>query len=425
MSESILQPESMTDVAVIGAGPYGLSIAAHLAARGVRFRIFGRPMVAWAEQMPKGMHLKSEGFASSLSDPGRQFTLAEFCRQQGLPYLDTGLPVPLETFVSYGMAFQKKFAPNLENKSVTRLQPREAGFEVQLDDGETFLAHRVIVATGIVHYAQLPAELRNLTPELVSHSSAHHDLSHFAGRRVGIIGSGASALDLAALLHEAGATAEVIARSSVIRFHDPPQPRSLYARISQPATGIGAGRQLLFYCKAPHLFRLLPESLRLDRVRKTLGPAPGWFVRDRVVGKVPLHVDRAILQATEEGGRVRLEVAGCGGARETLTYDHVIAATGYRVDLERLGFLGSDLLGRIRKTGTSPALSGHFESSVPGLYFIGVSAANSFGPMMRFAYGAEFTARRLSAHLARRRARANAYGPTRSESQLGVAGDGM
>src|SRR5580704_12695153 len=94
-------------VAIIGAGPYGLSIAAHLKACGVDFRIFGSPMHTWTTQMPEGMRLKSEGFASSLYAPDSAFTLRDYCREQCIPYADLGLPVPLETFVAYGLRFQK------------------------------------------------------------------------------------------------------------------------------------------------------------------------------------------------------------------------------------------------------------------------------------------------------------------------------
>jgi thioredoxin reductase len=413
-----LNPQSanITEVAIIGAGPYGLSIAAHLAALGVSFRIFGKPMSAWADQMPKGMRLKSEGFASSLADPTSRFTLGEYCRQQGLRYQDIGLPVPLETFVAYGRAFQKHFVAQLEEQFVTAVRRHRDGFELQLADGEIALAHKVVVAVGITHFAQLPAELASLPGELVSHSSAHSDLAKFSGRRVGVLGSGASALDLAGLLHRAGASAQVIARSSTIRFQQPPGPRSPVDRLLRPVTGIGGGMQLFFYCNAPQLFRMLPEKLRLDRVRKTLGPAPGWFVKEEVFDKVPIHLDMKLVGASSENGRVWLNVADRSGSRRSLEFDHVIAATGYRVDLERLRFLDRDLLVEVRLTECSPALSGNFESSVRGLYFVGVAAANTFGPMMRFAFGCHFTAPRISRHLARRLStRSNAYAAPETE----------
>lgn len=401
MKQGNLSSTNAVDLAIIGAGPYGLSIAAHLGARGIPFRIFGDPMSAWSKKMPKGMHLKSEGFASSLSDPDSAFTLRNFCEERGLPYADTGLPVPLETFVAYGLEFQKRFVPALEQKTVTSVRQAASGFELQLDDGETFFAGRVIMAAGIVPFAHIPVPLSALPHGFVSHSSEHSDLEKFCGQHVIVVGGGASALDLAALLHEAGANVEVVARTAVIRFHDPPQPRSLRERIVRPTTGIGAGMQLLFYVKAPRVFRLLPRKIRIDRLRKTLGPAPGWFVRDRVAGKVPLRLEVKISSATVQQNRVTLNLTDCQNGNQTVVADHVIAATGYRVDLERLQFLDPSLRGRILTLEGAPALSDTFESSVPGLYFVGVSSASTFGPLMRFACGAEFTARHLSSHLGR------------------------
>lgn len=391
---------NVTDVAIVGAGPYGLSIAAFLAARGVPFRILGKPMSAWANQMPKGMRLKSEGFASSLADPKSQFTLAHYCRQEGLSYKDTEQPVPLETFVAYGLAFQRKFVSNLETKMVVSVRQSPVGFEMRLEDGERLFARKVIIAMGITQFAHVPGVLSSLPADFVSHSSAHSDLQAFGGRQVAVVGAGASALDLAALLHQAGASVQVIARSSAIRFHNPPSPRSLPERIFSPMTGIGMGMDFYFYVTAPHIFRLLPEKLRLDRVRKTLGPAPGWFIRDEVVGNVPLHLNMKIVSATIENGQASLLLTD-GERSQTLKFDHVIAATGYRVDVERLDILSHELRKNIRVTDRSPLLSANFESSVPGLYFVGVAAANTFGPVMRFAYGARFTARRLSTHLAK------------------------
>ena len=400
MAQVKTQTENITDVAIVGAGPYGLSIAAHLASSGVQFRIFGRPMSIWRQHMPKGMRLKSEGFASSLSDPGGQFPLQRYCEQKGIEYADVGEPVRLETFVAYGLEFQKRFVPNLEEKAVVSLQQCPVGFELQLEDGEKVLARRVVIAVGISYYSYLPPVLAELPEELVSHSSAHSDLAKFKGRTIAIVGAGSSALDLAALLHEAGASVQVIARGSAIRFQDPPGgKRSLTQRLLNPRTGIGSGIELYFCANAPHWFRHLPESLRLDRVRKTLGPAPPWFTKEQVDGKVPFQLGVEITSAEVRSGHPTLLLKDEEGNQGSLEVDHVIAATGYKVDLERLEFLAPTLREKIRTTGNAPALSESFESSVPRLYFVGVSSANTFGPLMRFAFGADYTARRISKRL--------------------------
>jgi thioredoxin reductase len=402
MAQMESRSESIADVVIVGAGPYGLSIAAHLAELGVRFRIFGRPMSVWQEHMPKGMRLKSEGFASSLSDPHSQFELRHYCQQQGIKYEDVGEPVHLETFVAYGHEFQRKFVSNLEEKLVVSVQDSPVGFELQLEGGEKVLARNVVVAVGISHYAYVPPILAALPKGSVSHSSAHCDPEGFKGRSVAIVGAGASALDLAALLHEAGSSVQVIARSSTIRFQDPPGGGSSRKnKMLNPRTGIGSGMQLFFYANAPHWFRLLPESLRLDRVRKTLGPAPPWFTKEQVDGKVPFHLGVTITSAEVVNGRPTLGLIDETGKQTSVEADHVISATGYHADVEKLQFLSQSIRQRIRTTDTAPALSASFESSVPRLYFVGVSSANTFGPLMRFAFGADYTARRISKYLAK------------------------
>lgn len=390
------------DVAIIGAGPYGLSIAAHLRARKVDFRIFGRPMHTWRAHMPKGMRLKSEGFASSLYDPGAAFTLAAYCQEQGLPYADTALPIPLETFIAYGLEFQKRFVPDLVDKLVVSLRRTGGSYQVVLEDGEVVAARKVIVAAGLNYYDYVPPILSALPNTHVSHSSRHNTLDHFKGREMVVLGAGSSALDLAALLHQAGARVQVVARRPVVRFFDPPPPppSTFIERMREPVSGLGRGWKLYLCAHAPLLFRRMSEQFRLDKVRRVLGPAPCWFIKQDIVGKVPIHVGLSLTDATVQNGGIRLQLADSAGAIQTIEAEHVIAATGYRVDLRRLPFLEARDLAQIRSVEHTPVLSSNFESSLPGLYFVGTSAANTFGPLLRFALGAKFTARRLAKHLA-------------------------
>jgi thioredoxin reductase len=427
---NILQGETamtMCDVAIIGAGPYGLSTAAHLKARGVDFRIFGSPMEFWLKHMPKGMHLKSEGFASSLYDPKSTFTLEAYCKERGLPYAHIGTPVPLETFSSYGLEFQKRLVPELENEWVNSVQRTATGFQVTLASGEVFTARRVVVAVGLTYFEYLPPELAALPKDFVTHSSKHSSLEHFKGREVAVVGAGASALDLAALLHQGGASVQVIARVPKIRFHDPPDNLnpSWLDRLRTPVTGIGPGWKLFLCTNLPLVFRQMPEKFRLDKVHRILGPAPCWFTKEQVVGKVGFNLGVSIREATFQNGRVSLQLTDNTGTRKTLTADHVIAATGYKTDLQRLAFLDSDILRGIRSVERTPVLSSNFESTVSNLYFVGVTAANTFGPMLRFAYGAGFAASRLSRHLARtvsrkvvgRESKSDAQATEREEAQ--------
>ena len=392
------------EVAIIGAGPYGLSIAAHLKAAGVDFRIFGSTMGFWKDHMPAGMHLKSEGFASSLYDPGHRFPLRTYCRQNGLPYEDTGCPVPLDVFTAYGIEFQQTFVPGVEDVKVEHLRQAPGGFLLTHADGRQVAARRVVVAVGLAYYAHMPPILASLPAEFVSHSSSHGRLGPFKGRQVIVVGAGASAIDLAALLDQQGASVEVLARGPAFRFQEPPADKrpGWLNTLRKPVTGIGSGWKLFFCANMPLLFRRLPREFRIDRVRRTLGPAPCWFTRDLVVGKVGLHSGLSLDSASVKEGKVHLCVIDRAGVPSTMVADHIIAATGYQPDVGRIAFLDAGIQAQIRRVGDSPALSPYFESSVAGLYFVGASAANTFGPLLRFAFGAQFTAPRIAGHLARK-----------------------
>jgi thioredoxin reductase len=387
------------DIAIIGAGPYGLSIAAHLTQSGRRFRIFGVPMQTWRERMPAGMRLKSEGFASTLYDPSGEFPYSRFCRDQGFPYSPMGLPVELQTFCDYGLEFQRRYVPMLEPTYVQSVNHSRLGFELQLSNGEKGVFRHVICAVGITHYASTPPEvLVGLPSSLLSHSSDWGDLSRFAGKVVGVIGGGASATDCAGLLAQAGATSHLLTRRRCLVFHEPPRTRTLIERVRLPATTIGRGWRSLLCAQAPLLFHAMPEGFRVRVVQRHLGPAPCWFMREAVENAVTIHFNTQITTTAVRGDKVVLAFVEQGASTE-LELDHVIAATGYKVDLRRLTFLDSQIRSGIKSVVQTPVLSRNFETSFPGLYFVGPSAATAFGPLLRFACGAEFTSRRLAKHL--------------------------
>jgi thioredoxin reductase len=397
------------DLAIVGAGPYGLSIAAHLRDPRRSMRVFGSPMSSWRQQMPHGMLLKSEGFASNLSAPGEGFTLADYGAEQQLPYLGVGWPVPLSSFVGYGMEFQRRYVPDLEDSNIESLRSTEDGFELRTSMGESLRARRVVIAVGLSHFAFQPVEFGGISDRdgggPISHSSQQVDPTRFRGQRVAVVGAGASALEWAALLHEAGAEVVVLARRRIIDFHLPPDgPRSLARRLLNPNSGLGPGWRSRLYADAPLLFHTLPERLRLRIVGSHLGPAPGWFVRDRVVGRVPIHLGVRIDELRLREGRPEIAYRRADGSREQLTVDQVITATGYRPALSRLAFIEDALRLQLRRLNDTPMLDRGFESSVRGLHFVGPIAANSFGPLVRFAYGADFTARRLARQFAVSRA---------------------
>jgi cation diffusion facilitator CzcD-associated flavoprotein CzcO len=394
--------QANTAVAIIGAGPYGLSLAAHLRSEGVELRIFGMPMHCWRAHMPKGMFLKSEGCASNLFDPAGAYSLRQYCAERGLPYAPYGTPVPLETLTQYGLSFQQRFVPTVENVMVTTLGRLSDIFELRLANEEMVRAGKVVVATGMSHAAHIPTALAQLPAELLSHSSVHHDLSGFKGRDVTVIGGGQSALETAALLHEAGAEVRLLVRRHSILWNEAPilNRRSLFQRMRHPMSHLGPGLGPWFYANAPMLFCYLPQKTRIARTQKALGPAGAWWLRERVVGRLPILLGHSVRGAETCGQGVLLHLQRPDGELRRLTTDHVIAATGYRFALGSLPFLSKRLRSQLHSIRQTPVLSPNFESSVRGLYFTGLASANQFGPAMRFLHGADFTARRASRHIA-------------------------
>jgi FAD-dependent urate hydroxylase len=390
------------DVAIVGAGPYGLSVAAHLRAAGLSCRQFGFPMRLWREAMPQGMFLKSQGFASSLSDPEGTHTLEAFCRKHGHPYASYGLPVPIETFVSYGQWFADELAPGLEEVMVTEVARHRDGFAVGLATGETVQASNVVLAAGVEHFTRMPPVLAGLPAALSTHASAHADLSVFAGRRVVVIGGGQAALESAALLHEQGAQTQVVARASQVRWNGEPlnPERPLPQRMREPESGLGSGWSTWFYSTHPELFRRLPERTRIYRARTALGPAGASWLRDRVEGQFPVKVGLTLRSAIPAGDGVRLEMTTSDGSAVELEADHVLAGTGYRPELSRLSFLDPALSVQVGTVDASPAVGRNYQTAIPGLFVVGPAVAPSFGPVMRFVYGSAHAATAVARQLA-------------------------
>lgn len=390
---------------VIGAGPYGLSVSAHLTGRGVRHETFGDPMSLWGKHMPEGMFLKSEGFASNLGHPDGRFTLEQYCAEHepDYEYRDVASPIPLRTFERYGRWFQQNAVPRLREDSVEQVRSVAGGYEVRIGSGETLHARSVVVATGMTGYAHLPAPLQGLPSELLVHCYEHRDPSESAGRDVAVIGAGQSALEAAALLAEAGARVFVVARTSKLAWNSKPGgfDRPLREKLKYPESGLGEGRSQWAYSNFPMAFHFAPERQRMKHAYTALGPAGAWWLRERVEGRVEPLLGRSLRAAHADDGRVRLELQGPSGPEE-LVVAQAIAGTGYRPDLSRLPFLDATLLRGIRTQPTvgTPLLDRAFQSSAPGLHFVGYPAGLSFGPVMRFVYGADFAARTVARRIA-------------------------
>jgi cation diffusion facilitator CzcD-associated flavoprotein CzcO len=417
-------PASLLDVAVIGAGPNGLGLAAHLRHAGLDYRIFGSAMETW-RAMPDGMYLKSLGFATTIPTPGGHPTFPEYCRANGLEDYE---PIEFATFAQYGMTLQRWSVPELEDVKVVELTRSGSGFVLVLDSGEQVHARRVIVAVGLTYFARLPDVLRPLPPDRLAHTWGKKDFSSFADREVVVIGGGSSALETATLLHEHGADVQVLARGNVYFGGRTPREheRSLIERVKLPISSLGHGRENWVLQHAPGVMHHVPSSKRLPFTRKHLGPAPAWWLRPRADGTFPLHRHTQVVEASMVGDRVRLRAVGPDHDDAVIEADHVIAGTGYEFDVDRIAFIDRVLLGELGRHDLAPKLNRHFESSVPGLYFVGPVAAESFGPLVRFVAGAPFTVSRVSSHLARRPTRGSLAGKrTALVTRAAAAGAGV
>jgi FAD-dependent urate hydroxylase len=385
-------------VAIIGAGPYGLSIAAHLAAMKIEHRIFGHPMQFWSQIAAAGSarYLKSYCFGTNISTPTPGFSFADYSRPRGL---ETFEPCSIRDFADYGLWFQQRIVPGVEFVEVVRVEREVEGYVVTLADGDRFAAAQVVVATGLSRFAHMPPALATLPPALATHTSAIDAFSFFKGRSVAVIGAGQSALEAAALLHEAGATPRLLVRDTAIRWHHRvPLKRSFYRRLRSPISGLGTGPKAWALTRFPGAMHRAPTGWRVHFVKSHLPAEGAWWLRERVENVVPIEFGTTVIAAREQAGRVALKLLHSkDGSERGLQVDHVIAGSGYVVDVDRLDFLDAKLRGAIQRTERAPRLSASFEASVPGLRFIGPSSAMSFGPLFRFVVGAEYTSRIVTA----------------------------
>jgi thioredoxin reductase len=396
-------------VAIIGAGPYGLSIAAHLAARKIEHRILGVPMQFWSKIAAAGSarYLKSYCFGTNISTPEQGFSFADFSRPRGL---ETFEPCSIDDFAQYGQWFQQSNVSWVEPVDVARVDRDSRGFALTLANGERFTALRLVVATGLAGFAHVPAVLATLSRGAAMHTSEVVAFSSFKGRSVAVIGGGQSALEAAALLHEAGARPQLLIRESSVRWHTRvPLQRSLWRRLRSPITGLGSGPKAWLLTRFPDVIHRLPSAWRSRIVASHLPAEGAWWLRPRVEKLVPVEFDTTVVSAEEraDGLVLRLRRSDNATQRE-IRVDHVIAGSGYVVDVDRLGFLDARLRGAIGRIAGSPNLDSGFQASVPGLHFVGPASAMSFGPLFRFVVGAEYTARIVAAQLSSQLARAAA-----------------
>ena len=383
------------DVVVIGAGPYGLSVTAHLMGKGLNVAVFGKPLELWREKMPQGMFLRSHWWASNLSDPRKQYGVKQFFEASNYTIC---YPMPIQLFIDYGMWFQKHVVPSVDPTYISSITHVGNQFALTLEDGREVVSTAIVMAIGPGYYQYIPEEYTHLPAELISHSYEHGDFSGFAGKKVAIVGGGQSAVEWAALLNEAGAAVDVVARRP-IDWAEPhgEQKRSLIERLRAPDSGITPGWRYKALEVFPYFFQRFPQNKKERMVKNSHWPAASNWLQPRIMGKVTLHESCTATKVGETDKGIQLTLSD----NTVLNVDHVMAATGYHADVSRLTMVHPSVRANIKTYAGSPILNPYFESSVPGLYFVGFSAIQSFGPLYRFVAGAPATAPRVARSVAR------------------------
>lgn len=379
------------DVAVVGAGPFGLSVAAHL--HGRRVRTFGTEMETWRTCMPREMLLRSPWEETSLSAPEGAGTLDAWVRETGESRQE---PIPLGTFLRYSAWFAERFVQDRDPSRIASVEPGGSGYRLTTEEGTDVDARHVVVAVGVMPFAYVPPRLAEQLGDSVSIATGMENAERYAGKRVLVVGGGQAGLETAGLAAQAGATVELVTRSRVRWFadresHNPRGPvRGRLYRLAYPVVGYGPP-PLNRLVMNPDLFAALPERARRSLSARVLRSGGSPWLREFVERSVSVSEHNTVEQVEHTSGGLVLRLAD-GTEREV---DDVLVACGYRFDLDRLTFLSPEVRAGLATRAGWPVIDRFFRSSEPNIFFVGYAAEHRFGPLSRFVLGAEFTARRV------------------------------
>jgi hypothetical protein len=381
-------------VAIVGAGPFGLSVAAHL--RGLAVRTFGEQMSTWRRRMPSEMRLRSSWDQTSLSAPGGA-TLDEWAAATGEPRQE---PIPIDVFLRYSSWFADRFVTDSDPNDVALVERSGSGYRLTTTAGDEVDAGHLVGAVGVMPFAYVPPSVGELLGDAGVVLATHNpdDLEHLeAQRRVLVLGGGQAGLESAGLAARSGAEVELVTRSQLRWFRDrePHNPRGRAGRmlykLAYPAVGYGPpllNRVVL----RPDLFPVLPQPVRRRVTQRVLRAGGSPWLRTFVEKNVRVSERSGITHVERVNGSLHVRLSD-GSEREV---DDVVVACGYRFDLDKLEFLAPEVRAGIEVRGGWPVLDRYFRSSDPRLLFVGYPAEARFGPLSRFVMGAQFTAPRVA-----------------------------
>jgi FAD-dependent urate hydroxylase len=381
------------DVAVVGAGPYGLSVAASVAS--ARAIVFGQPLLTW-QRMEPDMELRAAWDEMALVAGGGRGGLDAWLAETGRPRRE---PMTPADFVAYGTWFRQRFVPEFVEDDVEIVEPEGALLRVAAG-GSEWLARRLVVAVGITPFPYLAPQFARLGDERVEPAALRNGFADLADARVAVVGGGQSAVEAAAHAARAGASVTMLVRGTVTWFADrePHTPRGwvgqrLY-RLAYPVVGYGPP-PINRLVRRPDAFAALPFAMRRRLTNFLLRPGASPWLQPLVEGRVDVREHVEVRQV--ECGEAALRLHLSGG--EPLEVDRLIVGTGFRFALERLPFLSVVLRERIQVSRDWPVLDRSFRSTDPSVFFVGYAAEGRFGPVARFVLGVPFTAKRVAAAL--------------------------
>jgi cation diffusion facilitator CzcD-associated flavoprotein CzcO len=355
---------------IIGAGPFGLGLAAYLQKRHQDYRIVGKPMEFWKDHMPSGMLLRSN--ANWYLDPDHQWTIASFLATHDPARLPTD-PISRDQYIAYVDWFRQQARIDVTPTYVRQLTKDGQEFTAVLETGETIRAQHVVLATGFQHFASYPANLVERLPAgRYQHTCDAVDMTAFRDKRVLLFGGRQSAFESAALLREAGA------RQVHLSYrHD--TPRFAEADWSWVETIVAQ------IAEQPNWFRDLPaneqEQYRYKLWAEGRLKVEPWLEERVSQPEVTLHPQTELVSAILQPDHsllVRLSNDAL------VTVDDVLLATGYQVDMARISFLSDSIQTALAVKNGFPLLDDRFQSSIPGLYINSFPAGQSFGPFFGF-----------------------------------------
>jgi thioredoxin reductase len=373
----------------VGAGPYGLSTAAHAKRHGIDPLVVGEPMAFWRRNMPEGMLLRS-GTDWHLDADGID-TFEAFLRERGVDPADVP-PVPLRTFRDYADWFCAQTGIEPRTTLVSEIEQLDGGFEAVFEDRARLTARAVVAAPGIARFPVIPEWVPASLPESRwSHTSALVEFEHLRDARVLIVGGRQSAFEWAALLAEAGAVCV-----HVVHRHDAPS--------FEASDWTFVDDHMDSTVSIPGWFRRLPDAEREAIAQRFWGEGrlklEPWLTPRLPEGVVHRRPRAEVTRCAElPSGEIEVELS----SGERLEVDHVVLATGYRPDLANVPYL-RPLLDRIETADGFPVLDEHFQTSVRGLFMPGFVATRDFGPFFGFVRGCPAAATLIVAGLGERQA---------------------